>query len=271
MDSFSSGEVLVIAVVSLLALDPKSAGKWWGKFRTLQKRFLDARIDFEREIRSTLEEEPARRENSQDRLRSWGRERVAMLGQSEADSAPEQILSRLRSWDGYAATTDVAAFWSLPREIPLKPVLDGLLADGKRLWFPRTLQEPGTMDMVKVADLDRDLAEGRWGLHEPVAQPSEVVPTDLMVLVPGEIFDLHGSRIGKGGGYYDRWLASHPSTVRLAVAWDAQVHPGKLPQGSHDQQMDHLLTPARFVHFATERNTARLQEAAEKPPEELNA
>jgi 5-formyltetrahydrofolate cyclo-ligase len=271
MDSFSSGEVLLIAVVSLLALDPKSAGKWWGKFRTLQKRFLDARTDIEREIRSTLEEEPARRGNSQDRLRSWGRERVAMLGQTEVDAAPEQILSRLRAWDGYVATRDVVAFWPLPREIPLRPVLDGLLADGKRLWFPRTLQERGAMEMVDVADLDRDLAQGRWGLHEPVAEPSEAVPLDLLVLVPGEIFDLHGARIGKGGGYYDRWLAAHPSAVRLAVAWDAQVHPGQLPQGPHDERMDHLLTPARFVHFATERNAARPTGVAEKPPEELNA
>ena len=271
MDSFSSGEVLVIAVVSLLAIDPKSAGKWWGKFRTLQKRFLDARSDIEREIRSTLQEEPERRESSQDRLRSWGRERVAMLGQTEADSAPEQILSRLRSWEGYGAASDLAAFWPLPREVPLRPVLDGILADGKRLWFPRTKAEKGLMEMVKVADLERDLAEGKWGLHEPVAEPGEAVPADLLVLVPGEIFDLHGGRIGKGGGYYDRWLAAHPAAVRVALAWDAQVHPGQLPQGSHDQRMDHLLTPARFVHFATERTAAEPPKAAENTPEDMNA
>jgi 5-formyltetrahydrofolate cyclo-ligase len=271
MDSFSSGEVLLIAVVSLLALDPKSAGKWWGKFRTLQRRFLDARSDLEREIRSTLEEEPARRGNAQDRLRAWARERVAMLGQTEADAAPDQILSRLRAWDAYAAATDVAAFWPLPREVPLRPVLDGILGDGKRLWFPRTGEEKGKMEMVLVADLERDLAQGRWGLHEPVAEPSEAVPANLLVLVPGEIFDLHGARIGKGGGYYDRWLSAHPDAVRVGLAWDAQVHPGALPQGTHDQGMDHLLTPARFVHFATERNAARPLAVQDKPPEELNA
>lgn len=271
MDSFSSGEVLVIAVVSLLALDPKSAGKWWGRFRALQKRFLDARSDIEREIRSTLEEEPARRESAQDRLRSWARERVAMLGQTEVDSAPLQLLSKLRSWEGYASASDIAAFWPLEREVPLKPVLEGLASDGKRLWFPRTADQPGVMEMVRVTDMESELAPGRWGLREPVAEPSSVVPPGLLVFVPGEIFDLHGARIGKGGGYYDRWLAAHPSAVRVGVSWDAQVHPGKLPQGAHDQQMDHLLTPARFVHFATERNAARPVEAEEKPPEDLNA
>ena len=271
MESFSSGEVLLIAVVSLLALDPKSAGKWWGKFRTLQKRFLDARSDLEREIRSTLEDEPSRRESAQDRLRSWARDRVASLGQSEFDAAPEQILSRLRGWEGYAEHVDVAAFWPLAREMPLKPLLEAILLANKNLWLPRTGTEPGRMEMVRVTDLDGDLAEGKWGLREPVGEPSIPVPPGVLVLVPGEIFDLHGSRIGKGGGYYDRWLSAHPDAVRVGLCWDAQVHPGKLPQGAHDQAMDHLLTPARFVHFANKRMAERSNETADKPPEEFDA
>jgi len=271
MESFSSGEVLLIAIVSLLALDPKSAGKWWGKFRTLQKRFLDARSDIEREIRSTLEDEPSRRESSQDRLRSWARDRVASLGQSEFDAAGEQILSRLRGWDVYRERADVAAFWPLERELPLKPVLEAFLREDKRLWLPRIGVGPGRMEMVRVENLDADLVEGKWGLREPVGEPSGEVPADLLVLVPGEIFDLHGSRIGKGAGYYDRWLSAHPGAVRVGLCWDAQVHPGKLPQGDHDQRMDHLLTPARFVHFANGRNAELPKLAADKPPEELDA
>ncbi|HXP90747.1 MAG TPA: 5-formyltetrahydrofolate cyclo-ligase [Fibrobacteria bacterium] len=271
MESFSSGEVLLIAVVSLLALDPKSAGKWWGKFRTLQKRFLDARSDLEREIRSTLEDEPSRRESAQDRLRSWARDRVASLGQSEFDAAPEQILSRLREWKGYAEHADVAAFWPLAREMPLKPLLEAILGANKNLWLPRIGAEPGRMEMVRVTDLDRDLDEGKWGLREPIGVPAGQVPADLLVLVPGEIFDLHGSRIGKGGGFYDRWLSAHPEAVRVGLCWDAQVHPGKLPQGAHDQPMDHLLTPARFVHFANGRTGERSKATADEPPEELDA
>jgi len=251
MDSFSSGEVLVIAVVSLLALDPKSAGKWWSKFRQMQRKFLNIRQDLEREIRSSIESEPVQRESIQTRLRNWSRERVMALGQTEWDSAPGQILARLRSLEEYRNATDVAAFWPLAFEIPLRPTLEGILADGKRLWMPWLDGQPGFMEMAPVEDLETDLVEGRFQTKEPKHERrKDIFPEKGLVLVPGEVFDLHGARIGKGGGYYDRWLALRPSVKKVGIAWDAQVHPGNLPQSAHDQQMNFLLTEVRLVNFA---------------------
>jgi 5-formyltetrahydrofolate cyclo-ligase len=249
MDSFSSGEVLVVAVVALLALDPKSAGKWWAKFRVLRDRFMEARSVLEHEIRATLEDGSQTPETAQDRLRSWARDRVDAQDPADRIGASERLLARLRAWEGYATATDVAAFWSLPREVPMDSVLRAVLADGKKLWLPRVRPEAGWMDMVRVGDLETDLAEGKWKIREPTGPATDDVPDGTLVLIPGEIFDLHGSRIGKGGGYYDRWLARHPAGSRVGICWDAQVHPGKLPQDAHDQPIEHLLSPQRFVHF----------------------
>ena len=249
MDSFSSGEVLVVAVVALLALDPKSAGKWWAKFRVLRDRFMDARSELEHEIRATLEDDAQVPETAQDRLRSWAKERVEAMDPADRIGASERLLARLRAWEGYASASDVAAFWSLPREVPLQAVLQAVLDDGKNLWLPRVREQAGWMDMVRVRDLEADLACGRWNIREPIGPASDDVPDGTLVLVPGEVFDLHGSRIGKGGGYYDRWLARHPGALRVGIAWNAQVHPGNLPQEAHDQPLGHLLCPERLVHF----------------------
>jgi len=92
-----------------------------------------------------------------------------------------------------------------------------------------------------------------------------------LVLVPGEVFDLHGARIGKGGGFYDRWLASHPGMDAVGVCWDQQVHPGNLPQSGTDHRIEHLLTPARFVHFALENRKMGIQGDSRATPEESNA
>ena len=86
-------------------------------------------------------------------------------------------------------------------------------------------------------------------------------PENGLVLVPGEVFDLHGARIGKGGGYYDRWLALKPRVIKVALAWDAQVHPGKLPQSAHDQQMNVLLTEVRLVNFRPTQAVPSVQAA----------
>ncbi len=241
----------MVAVVSLLALDPKSAGRWWSKFRQFQRKFLNLRQDFEREIRSSIESEPVHRESVQSRLRTWSRERVMAMGQTEWDRAPGQILDRLRSCEDYQKASDIAAFWPLALEIPIQGLLDAILADGKNLWLPWLGPEPGIMEMAKVVDLDKDLVEGRFQTHEPKTElRTGVFPERGLVLVPGEIFDLHGGRIGKGGGYYDRWLTLKPLVKKVGVAWDAQVHPGKLPQSAHDQQMNALLTEVRMVNFA---------------------
>lgn len=251
MDSIGSGEVLVIALVSLLALDPRKAGQWWGKFRQFQANLMAYKDSLEAEIRGSLEEVPPalQDDSSQARLRSWARERVAAMAPVPAQQVGERLLDQLRRWDVYRCTEDVALFWSIGREIPMESVMEGLLADGKRIWLPWLDAEPGIMDLAQVIDLGTDLVPGPWGTREPApARRGGWFPVGGIVLVPGEVFDLSGGRIGKGAGYYDRWLALNPKTIRVGVAWEAQVHPGKLPQQEHDQPMGHLLTPERFIH-----------------------
>ncbi|MBK8802291.1 MAG: 5-formyltetrahydrofolate cyclo-ligase [Fibrobacteres bacterium] len=251
MDSIGAGEILVIALVSLLALDPRQAGRWWGKFRQFQARLLSYKDGLEREIRENVGEAVATpvEETSQSRLRNWARERVGVMEPMSEREVTDRLLSHLRAWDVYRCSSDVALFWSIGREIPMESVLEGVISDGKRIWLPWLDSEPGIMDLAHVADLGTDLVPGRWGTREPApARRGGWFPEGGIVLVPGEVFDLAGGRIGKGAGYYDRWLALNPKTIRVGVAWETQVHPGKLPQQEHDQPMGHLLTPERFVH-----------------------
>lgn len=268
MDSIGSGEVLVIALVALLAIDPKTAGRWWGRLRGVAGRLQEARAALEREMRATVDDEPAR--SPQARLRSWARGRVGELGQTEFDQAPDRLLERLRAWEAYRECGHVAAFHSMGLEVPTPLVLRGILADGKCLWLPRTLPERGRMEMVRVQDPSVELVRGRWGLLEPTG-PSEPPPAGMLVLVPGEVFDLHGGRIGKGGGYYDRWLAEHPGSIAVGTAWDRQVHPGRLPQTGTDHPVGHLLTPERFVHFAPENRNEGGPEGPGETVEDPNA
>lgn len=252
MDSIGSGEILLVAIVALLALDPRTVGRWWNKLRALRRRVDEMRSVLVSEVEMEAPPPPIRR-TPQQRLRDWARERVEALGQTEIDKASEVFPVRLRGWDAYRNASDVAAFWPLRGEPPLESLLRAVLADGKRLWLPRLREGSGRMEMLPVSDLEGDLAVGRWGLREP--KPGTRVddfPQGALVLVPGAVFDLHGGRIGKGGGYYDRWLAAHPDAIAVGCCWDAQVHPGRLPMQSHDVPMRHLLTEQRLATFRGE-------------------
>lgn len=257
MGSVGSGELLVILVVALLALDPRTAGRWWRKLQALRRKLLDLRADLEREVgdaagiadspdASTQPERP----DVRTRLRLWASERVDVLPPERLEEAPEALRKRLLAWDLYRDAKAVAAFWPLAGELPLESVLQGVLDDGKELWLPWLGQERGQMDMARVENLERDLVAGRWNLREPrETLRNGRLPEGALVLVPGSVFDLHGGRIGKGGGFYDRWLALRPDVVAVGACWDAQVHPGRLPMAAHDIAMQHLLTELRLVPF----------------------
>jgi len=251
MDSIGTGELFVILVVSLLAIDPKTAGRWWGKFLKLRRRLMAVRADLEQEVGLQLDEvASAAPEDPGVRLRRWATGRIEQLGVAEYEQAPDRILRRLRGWPAYQQAGAVAAFWSLPGELPMGPVLEGILADGKTLWLPWLGEAKGAMDMAAVTDLDRDLVEGRWGTREPRPElRGAPFPLAALVLVPGSVFDLQGGRLGKGGGYYDRWLARRPDAITVGLGWDVQVHPGRLPLRGHDIPMQHLLTDNRLVTF----------------------
>lgn len=88
-----------------------------------------------------------------------------------------------------------------------------------------------------------DLVDGPFGL-QPSASAVEVEPDLLFVPLLG--FTADGTRLGQGGGHYDRWLADHPSSVPIGLAWDIQEQP-ELPTEPHDARLRAVVTPTRFL------------------------
>ncbi|MDR1817466.1 MAG: 5-formyltetrahydrofolate cyclo-ligase [Puniceicoccales bacterium] len=98
-----------------------------------------------------------------------------------------------------------------------------------------------------VADA-ANLAHGTRGIPEPdAALPVADAREADCVVVPGVAFDISGGRVGRGRGFYDRFLAAIPPAVpRIALAWDWQVHPA-VPLEAHDARMDFIVTPTRVI------------------------
>jgi len=93
------------------------------------------------------------------------------------------------------------------------------------------------------------LRRGRMGVWEPSMQTSPVPVGELtVILVPGLMFSTKdGSRLGHGGGYYDRLLSQQGVRApRLGVAFDAQLAEN-LPCEPHDMRVQSLATESRFV------------------------
>lgn len=90
---------------------------------------------------------------------------------------------------------------------------------------------------------DESLEPGPWRALQPLADAQGVVPE--VVVVPLVAFTARGHRLGQGGGHYDRWLAAHPRTTAIGLAWDCQLAE-ELPVELHDRPLAAVVTPTRI-------------------------
>jgi 5-formyltetrahydrofolate cyclo-ligase len=98
-----------------------------------------------------------------------------------------------------------------------------------------------------VADLERDLAPGRFGIAEPKAYCPELAESKINLLfVPGLGFDAAGNRLGYGKGYCVRYLARSTQHIRIGIAYEACIL-SYIPIGENDQQMAYVITEERCI------------------------
>lgn len=148
------------------------------------------------------------------------------------------LLRNLQSLPRFQAARTVGAFMPLPGEPDLSPLF-GL--PGKRFYIPAF--DPADGRYI-LAALQGPLRTGRYGIPEPAA-PVPAAALDL-ILVPGTAFDLHGGRLGRGGGFYDRILAAHPSAVPVGLCFERQLT-DRLPAEPHDRPMAWIVTESRIA------------------------
>ena len=117
---------------------------------------------------------------------------------------------------------------------------------GHPIALPRvtTLDKPMEFRLHTDPYEESDLEGGVWGLRQPGIAAPVVTPEVLFMPLVG--FTAKGDRLGQGGGYYDRYLAAHPQTVAIGMAWDVQEVP-ELPTELHDMRLSAIVTPTRIL------------------------
>ena len=182
-----------------------------------------------------------------DTLRQTVLRRLKDLGPDETRRLGTVMSDRLSAWAPGQGFTEVLATLPLPGEPDLTPFLRDWIARGHRVALAWT--GPGrTLGFRYVASLEGPWEPRPYGLREPpAAAPGWDPGARTLVLVPGLAFARVPGRgvlrLGRGAGYYDRWLATHRHEVfSLGMALAFQVF-GDLPSEPHDQPLDGLLTP----------------------------
>jgi len=133
--------------------------------------------------------------------------------------------------------TVVHAYIPMGNEINLKPLLARLVAKNITVVTPKTLKNRQLEHLV-LDSLDL-LESGVYGTSHP--KNGFVFTGELdLVIVPGLAFDNAGYRLGYGGGYYDTFLAEHPTAFTVGIGYPFQKI-NKVPKEAHDACLDKVL------------------------------
>ncbi len=173
------------------------------------------------------------------------------LNAEEISANSEAIRQRLLASDEITAAATICSYVSFRSEVQTLPLIESLLARGKRVVVPLTRISERRLDLVAIDDPANDLVPGYCNIPEPreALLPRHLVdPQDLdLIILPGSVFDLRGGRFGYGGGYYDRLLAQVPGAGRIALAYELQVV-DRLPLAEHDELLDRIVTEKRIIN-----------------------
>lgn len=162
----------------------------------------------------------------------------------ERDLSSLQIQEKLLEHEAFQKAGTVCFFVSLPEEVDTRSMIAKALKSGKTVLVPLADLENKELKLYEIREPEKDLAPGALGIPEPRPEKTRRAEAKEVqcVIVPGLAFGSTGERLGRGAGFYDRFLSSLPKgTPKIALAFSFQVLP-QIPQETHDQIVDFILT-----------------------------
>ena len=174
-------------------------------------------------------------------MRAIVEQRRRMLTDEEVAKDSARIIAQIEQMSAFREAQVVMMYYPVHHEVDLRPLLTKYEGQ-KTFLFPVTHRR--SME-VRPYDGEDMMRKGRLGVPEPQTETYEG-HIDLM-LVPGVVFDQHGHRIGRGGGYYDKFLSKHLTTKKIGVCYDFQLKKHDLPHTLRDHKVDRIVTPQKTI------------------------
>jgi 5-formyltetrahydrofolate cyclo-ligase len=189
--------------------------------------------------------------NDKQRLRLEARARRVALARALPDYA--QHIAARHAADfaglGFAPDAVVAGYWPFREEADPRVLMQALAANGHPLALPRITRRTAPLEFRRWIEGD-PMRPNAFEIAEPLAGAEIATPSIL--LVPMLAFDAAGTRLGYGGGYYDRTLAALRAArkvIAVGIAYAGQEVPG-MPRRDHDQPLDAIVTEKGMRKFA---------------------
>jgi len=184
------------------------------------------------------------------RLRKVMRNCRDTLPPEQARTLSRSVQIRALGLDCYRRAGAVLLYAAIGNEVATTLIFEDAAAGARRVFYPVADLSTGSLEF-RAARAPGELRPGPFGIAQPVGgERFEAADTDgAVIFVPGLAFSRCGQRLGRGGGFYDRFLAcAGPGVTAVGLGYSFQVLE-RLPQEPWDRRLDYVVTE-RAVHDA---------------------
>ena len=196
---------------------------------------------FESNIKDLLSLLPqCRLHRAKQRMREVLIQKRRMLSAEERTAQSELILSQLEKMTVFREAKTVLLYYPKNNEVDVLPLFKRYKRD-KVLLLPVTHRNGMTANPYEGND---KMHRGKVGIPEPTTPPFE--GNIDVIIVPAVAFDKEGNRLGRGGGYYDRFLKKQSHATFIGVGYDFQLV-DEVPVRKHDQKMHRIILPSQTI------------------------
>lgn len=179
-------------------------------------------------------------------LRAGAFAQRSLLPPSESRARSRLIQARVLQFPPYLLCRSVALYSPIQNEVETGEIRDHALVTGKSVFFPR-LGAKDSLELIQIGAAT-EFSPGRFGIPEPTGE-KRLAGRDhqeLVVFVPGVAFDLHGNRLGRGKGWYDRLIKELGGAILVALAYDFQIV-DEVPAEEWDQRVHYVITERSVI------------------------
>ena len=171
-------------------------------------------------------------------IRGEVRRRIKELSMEERFASAHEIFNHIEALDVFSAARCIALFAAMGDEVPTAEALERWRAMGKAIVVPRV-----EGDIMRFYDYSPDrMHKGAFGIEEPMGD-AEIDPATIdLMIVPARAFTMRGERLGRGGGFYDKYMSlSGFRAYKIGIAFKCQIF-NSLPYDKHDIRVDKVIT-----------------------------
>ncbi len=173
-------------------------------------------------------------------LRKQMREIISHI--EDIDFKNDIIFNRLIKDENIAKAKNILLYASFLNEVDTKLVTKYLLNQKKNVFFPKCSTTSNDMEFYKIEDIS-NLSIGAYGILEPSESCDIYIKSkaqDSVCVVPALAFTKDGTRLGRGKGYYDKFLENF-NGVKIGICFNEQIKI-VIPTDNFDVRVDYIIS-----------------------------